>query len=152
MLHSRKLNNKINKLQERALRIIYNDNISCFDHLLKKDRSVTIHHRNIQALAIEMFKVKNDLSPNIIQDIFQLRSYRPNIRNVNEFLLPIPNTVYYGTESPRHLGPKNWNMLPKPLKELSTLYSFKTNIKDWIPYDCPCKLCKTYVPDLGYIS
>ena len=66
MFHSRGVNNKINHLQERSLRIVYKDNISSFEDLLKKDRSFTIHHRNIKSLAIELFKVKVNLSNNIM--------------------------------------------------------------------------------------
>ena len=54
MFHSRGLNNKINRIHERALRITYNDKSSSYGELLTKDRSVTIHHRNIRALAIEI--------------------------------------------------------------------------------------------------
>ena len=61
MCHSRKLNNKINRLQERALRIVYNDKSSTFYQLLEKDKSVTIHTRNLQYLATEIFKVKSVL-------------------------------------------------------------------------------------------
>ena len=66
MFHSRGINNKINHLNERSLRIVYADNISSFEDLLKKDRSFTIHQRNIQSLAIELFKVKGNLSNNIM--------------------------------------------------------------------------------------
>ena len=58
MFHSRGVNNKINQLHERSLQIVYKDNISSFEDLLKKDRLLTIHQRNIQSLAIELFKVK----------------------------------------------------------------------------------------------
>ena len=50
---------------ERSLRIVYNDDTSSFDELLRKDNSVSIHNRNIQKLAIEMYKAKNNLSPQI---------------------------------------------------------------------------------------
>ena len=73
MCHSRALNNKINTLHERCLRIIYNDNTSTFKELLGKDNSVSIHYKNIQALAIEMYKVANGMSPKIMNEIFQLR-------------------------------------------------------------------------------
>ena len=59
LFHSRELNTKINLLHYRALRFVYKDDASSFQELLNKDKSVTIHHRNIQALAIEMFKVRH---------------------------------------------------------------------------------------------
>ena len=55
MFHSRKLNGRINKLHERALRIVYQDYVSSFTELLEKDKSTTIHNRNIQLLATELF-------------------------------------------------------------------------------------------------
>ena len=58
MNHSRKLNNRINGLHDRALSLVYNDFSSSFSELLEKDKSVTIHHRNLQTLAYEIFKVK----------------------------------------------------------------------------------------------
>lgn len=73
MTHSRSLNNSINRIHERSLRIVYDDQISTFDELLDKDNSVSIHHRNIQNLAIELYKVKNDLAPEIIKELFALR-------------------------------------------------------------------------------
>ena len=73
MFHSRGVNNKINHLHERSLRIVYKDNISSFEDLLKKDRSFTIHQMNIQSLATELFKVKGNLLKNIMYDIFQTR-------------------------------------------------------------------------------
>ena len=57
MFHSRGLNNKINRIHERALRITYNDKSSSYGELLTKNRSVTIHQRNIRALAIKIDKV-----------------------------------------------------------------------------------------------
>ena len=72
MFHSRKLNNRINTLHERALRIVYQDRISSFDELLSKDGSFTIHERNIQTLAIELYKVWHGLSPKIMELVFPL--------------------------------------------------------------------------------
>ena len=68
------MNNKINQLHEKCLRIVYSDKTSSFEELLEKDRSATIHTRNLQVLATEMFKVYRNLSPNIVTEIF-LRIY-----------------------------------------------------------------------------
>ena len=69
---SRKLNNRINLIHERGLRMVYEDYTSTFEELLQKDGSVTIHHRNIQLVAVAMFKVRNGICPEIMKDLFQL--------------------------------------------------------------------------------
>ena len=71
MFHSRTLNNKINRMHERALRLVYDDENLTFKELLDLDDSVTVHHNNIQKLTIEMFKIKNNLSPPLMKDIFK---------------------------------------------------------------------------------
>ena len=81
MCHSRTLNYKINKLHQKALRVVYkNDNLS-FLQLLEKDNSITIHDRNRQKLAVKMYKVKNHLSPLPVQDTFKRQGNTPNLRN-----------------------------------------------------------------------
>ena len=72
IFHNRSLNDKINRLHERCLRIIYNDKHSNFEELLVKDNSVSIHHNNIHTLAIEMYKVVNGMSSEIMNGIFKL--------------------------------------------------------------------------------
>ena len=58
MNHSRTLNNRIIGLHKRALSLVYNDFSSSFSEFFAKDKSVTLHHRNLQILAYEIFKVK----------------------------------------------------------------------------------------------
>ena len=68
------LNDKSNRLHERCLRMIYKDKISNFQELLNKDNSVSIHHNNIDAFAIEICKVAIDMSRDIINKVFKLRN------------------------------------------------------------------------------
>ena len=153
MLHSRSNNNKIKHLHERCLRIIYNDKQSSYEELLIKDGTVSIRHRNIQTLATEMFKVKNELSPEIICDIFMQRiNNHYNLRHINHFETPFVRTVYNGTESVSYLGPKIWDIVPEEYKTLNSLNSFKESIKNWIPLNCPCRLCKTYVHGVDFLE
>ena len=66
MLHSRKNNNKIKYLDERCLRLIYSDKRLSYEKILEKDNSISTHHKNIQALAIEMFKVKHSYAQKLV--------------------------------------------------------------------------------------
>ena len=67
------MNKKINRLHEKCLHIVYSDKTSSFEELLDKDGSVTIHTRNLQVLATEMYKVYRNLSPTIVAQIFRAR-------------------------------------------------------------------------------
>ena len=80
MFHSRKLNNRINQLYERTLKPAYKDKNATYDELLPKDNSVSVHHRNLQFLATENFKVKIDLAPNIMKKVFQFGEPLSNLR------------------------------------------------------------------------
>ena len=99
MFHSRTLNNKINSIHERALRITYNDRTSTFEELLNKGNSVSIHHRNLQVLVTEMYKVKSNMAPEILSKIFQNRTSSYNLRTNSSFAVRPVHSVYYGTES-----------------------------------------------------
>ena len=54
MCHDCTINNKINRLHKRCLRIVYNDNKLSFQELLDKDKGVTMYVKNVRALAIEL--------------------------------------------------------------------------------------------------
>ena len=152
MCHSRANNSKINRLHERCLRIIYSDKQSSFESLLEKDGSVSIHNRNIQILATEMFKIKNDMSPEIMTELFEQRNeHHYNLRNNLHFITPQIRTVYHGSESISFLGPKIWNILPDRLKNATSLEAFKIQIKKWKPQNCPCRLCRVYIQNVGFI-
>ena len=89
------MNRKINHIHKRALRIVYRDNSSSFAELLKKDNLVCVQYRNIQSLAIELYKVKHTISNSLILDIFPLRSVDYNLRTQTDFIKPSTNTTRY---------------------------------------------------------
>ena len=81
MFHSRKLNNHINRIHEQALRLVYQDNSLSFAELLEKDNSFTIHQRNLQVLATEIFKLENGLAPGIMKEVFEIQNPAYNFRS-----------------------------------------------------------------------
>ena len=73
------MNRKINHIHERALRLVYDDYVTSFEDLLKKDKTVSIHHRNIQYVAIEMYKVIKGLCPPILKEILvKQKNHQPD--------------------------------------------------------------------------
>ena len=151
MFHSRRLNNKQNSIHERAVRITYQDRISTFQELLNKDNSVSIHHINLQALATEMFKIHRGLSPDILREIFVPKINLYNLRRNHTFERRQVHSVYHGTESLSFLGPKIWDLVPLESKQLENLDAFKLKIKKLIPFECPCRLCRTYIQQVGFV-
>ena len=147
------MNHKINRVHKKALSILYDDEDSSFEQLLYRDQAYTVHEKNIQILLTEMFKSKNKLEPNLLQDIFEVSDYRgPTLRNSKYFKRTNVKTVKYGDKSLQVFGVKLWNQLPREIQELENLNNFKNVIKKWRPSKCPCDICRTFISGVGYIE
>ena len=152
MFHSRTIINKINPLHERALSIVYSDFKSSSEGLLMKDNSFSIHERNIQSLAIEIYKFLNGLSPSFLNNVFHKNiSNSYDLRNHKELYSRNPKTVRYGTETVSYIAPKIWSKVPETIKMSSSLESFKAKIRKWEP-ECDCRPCRAYLHDDGFVN
>ena len=148
MFHNRALNNRINKIHERALRLVYQNKNLSFSELLELDSAVTVHERNLP----EIFKVKNNLSPKIMKQVFDFREPYYNLRSeTSQFKRENIKTTHYGIQSVKFLGPKIWVMVPQNIKNCKSLQEFKELIKVWKPKACPCRMCKNYVANISFI-
>ena len=103
--------NCINHLRERALRTVYNDNVSTLEKLLEKDSSVKIHVRKLRILATELYKTKKNLAAPIMHEIFEQRNIQYNLRPQTDFQLGSVKTANCGLKAIRYLGPKIWNRI-----------------------------------------
>ena len=151
MCHHRSVNNKINRLHERCIRIVYSNSVSCFEDLLDKKRSLSVHVKNIKTLAMEMFKVANKLRVSLMNEISVKRNNAYNLRKPSEFVRPKVHSVFHGKESISYLGPHIWDMIPVEMKNLTTISAFKRKVKNWKLENCPRRLCKPYIQNVGFI-
>ena len=117
-----------------------------------KDNSFSIHERNIQSLAIEIYKLLNGLSPSFLNNVFHKNiSNSYNLRNHKELYSRILKTVRYGIETVSYMASKIWSKVPEIIKMSSSLESFKTKIREWEP-ECDCRLCTTYLHHVGFVN
>jgi len=150
MFHVRKLEKKINYLHERCLRIVYSDFTSTFEELLIRDGAIKLHHKNLQKLAIELFKCKNNMS-DLTNEIFVHDDNIKKTRRTPYFRSREINSVFNGEESLSFLGPKIWEQVPDKIRELVDISTFKEEIKHWKPTSCPCRNCRTFIDGVGFL-
>ena len=104
----RSCNHKINELQERALRLAYDDYYeSSFDVLLNKNKSFSIPHQNIQKLMIEVYKSLNKPSPDNFFDSMFDSMFTSKWRQdplQNDLLVPSAKTVTKRKDSAKYIG------------------------------------------------
>ena len=86
-----------------------------------------------------------------MNEIFVTRDTNYEWRS-HTFLVESINTISFGIESLRYFGQKIWNIIPNEIKASNSLKEFANRIKYWIPNECPCKLCKVYISNIGYIN
>ena len=152
MFYDRTLDHKINRVHERALRIAYKDYGNDFGFLLEQTKSVPVHVRNLQLLMTEIYKTKSDLNPLFMKDIFMERHISYNLRHGTDAQLPKVRTTSFGIETIAYLGNKLWQLLPQEIKQSNTLPIFKKQIRCWNGNKCNCRLCKTYIPKVGFLT
>ena len=151
MFSSRRSNNLINRFYERSLRTGYNDTSNTFQELLQHNRSASIHHKNIQTLTTAVYKVMNNICPPIMETFFCFRENRYNIRKFQEIRQQKARTIRYSLETALYRAPQLWSLVSADLKSLPNVNLFKSKIKHWECTECPCKLCKTYLKNIGYV-
>ena len=139
MFCDRALDNKINRLQEKALRIASRNKTFDFNTLLLESNAVSTHKRNLQLLMIEVYKTTQNLNPSFMKEIFVQKDMTYSPRNNLLMQIPKTQTSRHGIESLSFLRSKLWNNLPEELENIKTLPSFKRQIKGWKD-KCNCRL------------
>ena len=150
MFCSRRSNSLVSSVHERALRIVSDDNNSSYSELVMTKKEHTIHQQNIDVLMKEIYKFENNLSPPLTDYMFQVRKVNYNLRHFKKLSNTKKNSVKMGLETITYLAPQLWNLTPTEIKDAPSLLIFKEKIKSWYCDNCPCRLCKTYIANVGF--
>ena len=89
------------------------------------------------------------MSPTTLNDTSAPRANPYNLCNLVSFKMRKVHSVYNGTETLSHLGPKMWCFIPHETRKSVSLGDFQPKIKKWTPSNC--RLCKKYLHQVGFI-
>ena len=130
---------KIENIQKRALRFLLNDYESDYENLLTSSSKVTMEIRRLRNIASEVFKTLRCENPKYMIDLFETQ--KNSLSRASDLKIPSRNSVTFGDNSLRCLGPKIWNSLPTNLKTCSDYKNFKELINNCAGPTCKCRFC-----------
>ncbi len=122
---------RIEDIQERVLRFMFNDKTSTYSSLLEKNNYRTLHIRHIKEIASDVFKSLNNLNPTFMNKMFQMKDITYDLRDSNILCQLKFNKITYGKKTFSYSGTHIWNSLPNNIKESTSLDNFKTMLKTW---------------------
>ena len=143
MFTSRTNLKKLDKLNNRAIRMVFDDNQSPCDDLLCRNKSLNVYKSCVRVLAIEMYKVKNNLLPNYIKELFTPSIQCYSLRDDNKYVLPKYKSKTYGYHCMTYIGSKLWGDIDPKIKNITSLKEFKHKITLWI--DTLPNTCEMYL-------
>ena len=132
---------KLEKVNERALRFIYNDLSSSYETLLRKVQMPSLNVQRLHFILTEIYKTFNETNPLFMHDLIRRKNIKYELRR--EYILDVPNvnTKAFGLHSFRYLGSHVWNFLPNDLKSARNVTQFKKMLKTWSGPMCSCDMC-----------
>ena len=142
---SRRSNHLINKLQERALKIAYNDFNSSFSELLEMANESTIHIRNLKSLLTEVYKSLNGLSPPVMNEVFQTNDCPYGLRKPIILASKHKSTMKYVINTIAFRHPRIWQNILLEIRNSESLSLLKSNIKQIQSLPFRCKICRSFI-------
>ena len=119
---------KLERVQERALRAIFSNKTATYEQLLDWAKLPSLENRRLQDILILMFKVKHNLVPKTMIDIFPISNSKYELRN-KDFSIPRVNTTTHGKHSIRYLEPYLWSKMNIIVRQNTSLQAFKDAIR-----------------------
>ena len=127
---SKKSRLKLERLQEKGLRIVSDDYESSYDELLCKYKVKSLHVSRLQSLLLEVYQAQREISPGYMSCLFKKKTINYDLVNKHQLQIGNPRTTLHGLNSLTHMGATLWNRLPNNVKMLENTELFKRAISD----------------------
>ena len=132
---------KLEKIQKRALRFIYNDYTSDYHELLNKSKLPSLKIRRLRAMALETFKIVYKQCPAYLHDLIVIKNSSYSFRYTNTAEMPKVRTTGCGLNSFRYGAAKLWNSFPQKFRDETNFNQFRSLVSAWNGEDCKCSCC-----------
>ena len=132
---------KIEKIQERGLRFVYNDFESTYNQLLEQSNKNLLYVSRIKSIACEAYKSINHVGPPLLHDMIKVKDITNNLRDEFRAIQKKTNSTRHGLKSFQYEGAKIWNNLPINIKQSTSYKHFKCLISKWDGPQCKCGAC-----------
>ena len=142
MLAGKALINKICKIHQRTLRVVYNEYNKSYGELLQLNNNVSIHQRHLQYLPLEVFKSFMHLNPEFMWSYFNENPIPYDLRKGIKVFLPPVKSFHFGLNSIHFRGSTLWNNLPSSIKNSQTINEFKVKLNNLGNIHCTCGVCR----------
>ena len=141
MYHGKTSNNRVDRVQSRALRILHNDFKIPYKALLERANDRKIRIKNLQKLMLQIFQCLSKEGPSFMWTFFERKHIKYELRTTNLLQIPKRKTNTYGVNSFVFKGVLLWNTLPDAIENANSTAIFKREIKKWNGVTCNCKTC-----------
>ena len=119
----------------------YNDYNSTYLELVDKAKVPTLQVRRIRTMALETFKIINNLSPTCLNSLVRIKTSKYSSRYSNIQDLPRVRTSTYGKKSFEFAAASLWNSLPGHFRRKNSFSQFRRLIQSWNGSECHCSAC-----------
>ena len=100
---------------------------------------------------MEIIKIHRSSPPENLRETFVSKTSSYNLSRNDTFEKRQVHSEYHDNESLSLLSPKIWDLVPVEFKQSDSLDSFRLKIKNWVALECPCRKCKTYIQQVGFL-
>ena len=136
-----KTNTELEKIQFRALKVVFCDYESDYATLLNIAQMPNLHISRLRCIAAEAYKCIYNLSPDYIRDLVELKQSSYNFRYENTAKVPKVRTTAYGKKSFRFEAARVWNSLPNEMRTAENFPEFRRMVRTWTGPRCGCAIC-----------
>ena len=142
MFASKTAINKILKIDQRTLQVVYSEYPKSYEEFLQINKDISIHQKHFHILALEVCKSIMQFSLEFMFHCFNTNPIPYNLRKGRRLLIPPAKSVNFGTNSVKFAGSLLWNNLLLRLKNSQTIHDFRSELKNLGKIHCTCIVCR----------